>query len=188
MSALSAQVWTAREYRHSTLLAGVSLHADPAGALYWPEHGLLVVADLHLEKGSSFAARGQLLPPYDTAVTLARLTQLVVHYAPRVVIALGDSFHDGGGPDRLSAINREAIAVLQRGREWIWITGNHDPDPAAVSAACFVVELQTGPITFRHCRAVRRAKSAGICIRRRACPIVAARCAAAASRRMRSAS
>jgi DNA ligase-associated metallophosphoesterase len=150
VSALSAQVWTAREYRHSISLAGVSLHADPAGALYWPEHGLLAIADLHLEKGSSFAARGQLLPPYDTAVTLARLTQLVVHYAPRVVIALGDSFHDGGGPDRLSAINREAIAVLQRGREWIWITGNHDPDPADGVGGLFRVELQTGPITFRH--------------------------------------
>ena len=46
--------------------------------------GLLAVADLHLEKGSSFAARGQLLPPYDTAATLARLARLIAHYAPRV--------------------------------------------------------------------------------------------------------
>jgi DNA ligase-associated metallophosphoesterase len=131
-------------------LADVSLHADPAGALYWPEHGLLAVADLHLEKGSSFAARGQLLPPYDTAVTLARLTQLVVHYAPRIVVALGDSFHDGGGPERLSGIDRDAIAVLQRGREWIWITGNHDPEPADGIGGSFQYELQIGPLTFRH--------------------------------------
>src|SRR5262245_48335504 len=79
-------------------VAGVSLVADCAGALYWPEEGVLAVADLHLEKGSSFAARGVLLPPYDTAATLARLSQLIVHYAPRAVVALGDSFHDGGGP------------------------------------------------------------------------------------------
>jgi hypothetical protein len=111
-------------------VAGVALHADPAGALYWPEHSLLAVADLHLEKGSSFAARGQLLPPYDTAVTLARLTQLVMRYAPRIVVALGDNFHDDGGPSRMLDGDRAALTALQRGRAWIWITGNHDPEPA----------------------------------------------------------
>ena len=54
----------------SVRVAGVTLAADCAGALYWPEEGLLVVADLHLEKGSSFARRGTLLPPYDTTETL----------------------------------------------------------------------------------------------------------------------
>ena len=72
---------------HVVTLAAVALTADRSGGLYWPEQGLLAVADLHLEKGSSFAARGQLLPPYDTAATLARLGRLVAHYAPRVVIA-----------------------------------------------------------------------------------------------------
>ena len=88
------------------------------------------VADLHLEKGSSFAARGQLLPPYDTAATLARLRGLIAHYAPRAVIALGDSFHDGGGPARIDEADRATCAALQRGRDWIWIAGNHDPEPA----------------------------------------------------------
>ena len=82
---------------------GVTLAADCLGALYWREEGLLVVADLHLEKGSSFARRGQLLPPYDTTETLARLARLIAHYAPRTVITLGDNFHDRGGPARLSA-------------------------------------------------------------------------------------
>ena len=150
MSALGARVLEGREHRHAILLAGASLHADPAGALYWPEYGLLAVADLHLEKGSSFAARGQLLPPYDTAVTLARLTQLIAFYAPRVVVALGDSFHDGGGPARLSGADRDAIVTLQRGREWIWITGNHDPEPAENIGGAFEAELQVGALTFRH--------------------------------------
>ena len=70
--------------RIDVAVAGVPLLADPAGALYWPEQGLLAVADLHLEKGSSFAARGVLLPPYDTAATLARLAALIARYAPRV--------------------------------------------------------------------------------------------------------
>jgi metallophosphoesterase superfamily enzyme len=108
-------------------IAAVSLHADCLGALYWPEQGQLIVADLHLEKGSSFARRGQLLPPYDTTETLARLAQLIAHYAPRVVVALGDNFHDGGGPARLSASDRASLIALQRGRDWLWIAGNHDP-------------------------------------------------------------
>jgi 3',5'-cyclic AMP phosphodiesterase CpdA len=111
-------------------LAGITLVADPAGAMYWPDEKLLAVADLHLEKGSAFAARGVLLPPYDTATTLARLARLVERYAPRAVIALGDSFHDGGGPARMDDISRVALKALQRGRDWVWIAGNHDPDPA----------------------------------------------------------
>jgi hypothetical protein len=131
-------------------VAGVALHADPAGALYWPEHSLLAVADLHLEKGSSFAARGQLLPPYDTAVTLARLTQLVMRYAPRIVVALGDNFHDDGGPSRMLDGDRAALTALQRGRAWIWITGNHDPEPAGGIGGAFHERFALGGLTFRH--------------------------------------
>src|SRR5436305_7576141 len=93
---------------------GVALAADCLGALYWPDEGALIVADLHLEKGSSFARRGQLLPPYDTTETLARLARLIAHYAPRTVIALGDNFHDGGGPRRPSAPDRASAIALQR--------------------------------------------------------------------------
>jgi hypothetical protein len=132
------------------MLSSVALLADPQGALYWPEQGLLVVADLHLEKGSSFAARGVLLPPYDTAATLARLARLVTHYAPRCVMALGDSFHDGGGPARLADSDREALTIMQRGREWIWITGNHDPEPAVGIGGTFSATVTIGVVTFRH--------------------------------------
>ena len=84
-------------------IADITLLADAAGAIYWSDEKLLIVADLHLEKGSAFAARGVLLPPYDTAATLAGVARLVERYAPRLVIALGDSFHDGGGPLRMTA-------------------------------------------------------------------------------------
>ena len=131
-------------------IAGHSLIADPSGALYWPEHGLLVVADLHLEKGSSFAARGVLLPPYDTAATLARLAQLTAHYAPRCVLALGDNFHDGGGPARLNDEDRDNLRKLQRRRDWIWIVGNHDPEPAVGIGGAFHETIVLGALTFRH--------------------------------------
>jgi DNA ligase-associated metallophosphoesterase len=131
-------------------IAGISLIADPAGALYWADEGLLVVADLHLEKGSSFAARGVLLPPYDTAATLSRLARLIACYAPRVVIALGDSFHDGDGPARLAPPDRASLQTLQRGRDWLWIAGNHDPEPCARIGGEFVATLALGPVSFRH--------------------------------------
>ena len=134
----------------SVRVAGVTLAADCAGALYWPEEGLLVVADLHLEKGSSFARRGQLLPPYDTTETLARLARLIARYAPRVVITLGDNFHDRGGHARLVAQDRASLTALQRGRDWIWITGNHDPDPAEGIGGSFGATLTFGKLQFRH--------------------------------------
>src|SRR5256885_17064471 len=93
-------------------LGGAALAADCAGALYWPEQGLLAVADLHLEKGSSFAARGVLLPPYDTAATLAQLARLIARYAPRLVVALGDSFHDPDGPARVADADRAMLRAL----------------------------------------------------------------------------
>jgi DNA ligase-associated metallophosphoesterase len=131
-------------------IASVTVVADCDGALYWPEESLLAVADLHLEKGSSFAKRGVFLPPYDTAATLARLAQLIVRYAPRRVVALGDNFHDGGGADRLHAGDRENLRAMQRGRDWIWITGNHDPDPADGIGGQFAATLALGPLLFRH--------------------------------------
>jgi DNA ligase-associated metallophosphoesterase len=131
-------------------IAGVTLVADCAGALYWPEEGLLAIADMHLEKGSSFAARGVPLPPYDTAATLARIAHLVARYAPRTVLALGDSFHDREGHARIAAADRAALARLQRGRDWIWIAGNHDPDPAGGIGGSFGAMVAIGALTFRH--------------------------------------
>jgi DNA ligase-associated metallophosphoesterase len=139
-----------RAGRSEIIVAGAILVADCAGALYWPDESLLVIADLHLEKGSAFAARGVLLPPYDTAATLARLAMLIERYAPRLVIALGDSFHDGGGPARMSDISRAGLKALQRGRDWLWIAGNHDPDPADNIGGRFAEILALGPLTFRH--------------------------------------
>jgi len=131
-------------------VASVTLVADCAGAIYWPDEKLLVVADLHLEKGSSFAARGVLLPPYDTATTLARLARLIERYSPSLVIALGDSFHDHGGPARMDDISRVSLKALQRGRDWVWIAGNHDPDPADNIGGRFADAVGLGALTFRH--------------------------------------
>jgi DNA ligase-associated metallophosphoesterase len=131
-------------------VTGVMLEAAPEGALWWADEGMLVVADLHLEKGSSFARRGQLLPPYDTAETLARLGHLVTRYRPRVVVALGDSFHDPDAAGRLSPRDRADLAALQVGRDWIWLAGNHDPHAPVGVAGLTLESLAVGRLTFRH--------------------------------------
>jgi len=128
----------------------VTLVADLSGALFWEDERLLVVSDLHLEKGSSFAKRGVLLPPYDTVATLGRLAAVIARHDPRTVIALGDSFHDRDAHERLSAPDRDAIAGLQMRRDWIWISGNHDPSLPADLGGVVASEVAVGRIAFRH--------------------------------------
>jgi uncharacterized protein len=131
-------------------VAGVSLLAVLSGALFWEEQSLLVVSDLHLEKGSSFAARGVLLPPYDTVATLGRLAAVIARHDPRMVIALGDSFHDRTAHERIAESDREALTALQARRDWIWISGNHDPALPADLGGVVASEVAIGPIVFRH--------------------------------------
>src|SRR5271163_2233622 len=142
-------------------VAGVTLHADLAGALIWSEQSLLVVSDLHFEKGSSFAARGVLLPPYDTVATLSRLAAVIARYDPRMVIALGDSFHDRDAHHRLSRPDRDAIAALQARRDWIWISGNHDPALSPDLGGVVASEVAVGEIAFRHQPTGARGEIAG---------------------------
>jgi DNA ligase-associated metallophosphoesterase len=132
------------------VLGGVACALDLSGALYMPDEATLVVADLHLEKGSSFARRGSLLPPYDTRTTLLALAGVVSRYSPRRVIALGDSFHDVGGPDRLDGGDADAIAAMQAGREWVWIAGNHDPSLPDAIGGDIVADLTIVDLILRH--------------------------------------
>lgn len=132
------------------LIGGLQCVPDPSGALYLPAEQLLVVADLHLEKGSSFARRGVFLPPYDTMATLARLQAVIGRYAPRTVVALGDSFHDVHAPARLDARDREALRLLQTGRAWMWVAGNHDPEAPPDCGGEASASVRVGALTLCH--------------------------------------
>lgn len=131
-------------------VAGVAATLDLSGALYLPDEDVLVVSDLHFEKGSSFARRGSLLPPYDTRETIGPLAAAIERFRPGTVIALGDSFHDLGGPERLGHGEREAIALLQHGRDWVWVTGNHDRMLPASLGGDVVTEVRLGNLVLRH--------------------------------------
>lgn len=132
------------------LVNGTHLLPDLSGALYWPTRRLLVVADLHLEKGSSLARRGVLLPPYDTRTTLDRLAALLRRHGPRTVVCLGDSFHDADGPQRLSESDAAELRRMTDAQEWLWVAGNHDPVPASQLGGRSVDELTLDGLTFRH--------------------------------------
>jgi hypothetical protein len=131
-------------------LAGMPLLLDAAGALLVPSHRMVVVADLHLEKGSAYAARGQFLPPYDSAETLARLGRLALRHRPHAIVFLGDSFHDTRAGGRMSADVRQALAALGQGRDLVWIAGNHDPEMPADLPGERLPDLRLGSLALRH--------------------------------------
>jgi hypothetical protein len=121
-----------------------------SGALWLEAQSALVVADLHLEKGSSYAARGQMLPPYDTRETLKRLAAEVAELAPRTVILLGDTFHDRRSEDRLAADDAAALRALAAGRTLVWVVGNHDADGPRALPGETADELSLAGLTLRH--------------------------------------
>lgn len=131
-------------------VAGECAICDPRGALYFPELRLLAVSDLHLEKGSAFARRRVFLPPYDSAVTLAKLEAVIAHYRPERVISLGDSFDDGEGARQMPDIFRQQLKALMIGRDWYWVAGNHDPEAPEGLPGETVQEIAIGGLTFRH--------------------------------------
>lgn len=132
------------------LLNGRSVVLDLTGALYLAEEDTLLVADMHFEKGSSFARKGLMLPPYDTRETLLALNDAVARFNPRTVVALGDSFHDVGGPDRLGDEERAALERVQAGRRFVWVTGNHDHRLPAHLGGDVVAEMALAGFVLRH--------------------------------------
>jgi uncharacterized protein len=132
------------------VIAGAEVLLRASGALWLETARMLVVADLHFEKGSAFAERGQLLPPYDTGETLRRLEAELAALAPRAVVFLGDSFHDGRAEGRLAPRDAIRLAELARGRELIWVVGNHDADGPRVLPGEVVRDLMIEGLILRH--------------------------------------
>jgi len=131
-------------------LRGELLTPLPEGALWWAAQKTLIVSDLHLEKGSSFAALGQMLPPYDTRATLAIVEALMDELTPERVISLGDSFHDRKAEMRMAPEDAERVKALTAKADWIWVEGNHDPDPPEDLGGRACKVLRMADLVFRH--------------------------------------
>lgn len=143
----AAEIQTSQTQLH---VRGALLTPLAEGALWWPQTKTLIVSDLHFEKGSSFAAAGQMLPPYDTSATLTIIEHLMQAYQPDRLISLGDSFHDRKAETRLDTQDVRRIRALTSATDWIWVEGNHDPDPPAHLGGRAANVLCMGDIVFRH--------------------------------------
>ena len=132
------------------VFTGETLLLDRMGGLYWPARETLVISDLHFEKGSSFADRGVMLPPYDTKTTLSRIAALISRYKPACIVSLGDAFHDRGAETRMAPDDVEQLQSITQSVRWIWILGNHDPTPPACFAGEAMDIAEFEPITFCH--------------------------------------
>lgn len=139
------------DYATQTItVCGKPLLADMSGALFWPSERTVIVADLHLEKASTYAARGQMLPPYDTRETLQRLAEVIDRYEPERVIALGDSLHEPAGSRRIDDEDMHILDILQEGREWVWVTGNHDKEIPARLGGDAVQSMTISGLCLQH--------------------------------------
>jgi DNA ligase-associated metallophosphoesterase len=134
----------------AAMVADAEVVLRPSGGLWLEAEAMLVVADLHLEKGSAYAARGQLLPPYDTRETLRRLTAEVAALSPRTVVLLGDTFHDGRAEGRLAADDVRALFALSAGRALVWVVGNHDEEGPRALPGDVVADVVCGGLILRH--------------------------------------
>ncbi|MHA6691575.1 ligase-associated DNA damage response endonuclease PdeM [Devosia sp. A449] len=129
--------------------AGHNFEPLPSGALYWHAERTLLVADLHFEKMASFARRGQLLPPYDTGLTLARLEADLRRTHAQRLVSLGDSFHRADASKLLTNADRMRLDAVTEMVECIWLSGNHDPAPHAIGGIC-LPELELAGLTLAH--------------------------------------
>lgn len=131
-------------------LSGMDLIPDLSGALYAPDFRTLLVADLHLEKGTSLARRGVHLPPYDSRESLLQLKSVLNETKPERLVFLGDSFHDNDARDRLDADDLATLRAITSESETLWITGNHDSLPPKDIGGRVVSEVMLGAVTLRH--------------------------------------
>ena len=133
-----------------TTVAQTQVVFRASGALWIEAARMLVVADLHLEKGSAYAVRGQMLPPYDTRDTLGRLTAEIGATRPLSVVLLGDSFHDARAEGRLAAEDAERLRLLAGLTRLIWAVGNHDAEGPRSLPGDVVDEVAVEGLVLRH--------------------------------------
>jgi len=131
-------------------IAGAAVTLLPSGAAWIAAARTLVCADLHLEKGSAYAQRGQLIPPYDTRETLRRLSLDAAAHAPARIVLLGDTLHDAAAHGRIDSGDAQTLIAIARGRDLLWIVGNHDPDGPGALPGDTAETLSIDTLILRH--------------------------------------
>ena len=121
------------------ILPGLQAHAS--GALWLPESGTAVIADLHLGYSWAQRRRGELGPLVDTQ-TRTKLFQCKDELRPKRFVFLGDLVH----APRSCAPEREwieeTLRQLGESAELIAVRGNHDREFAAEFAQLDLVHVE----------------------------------------------
>ena len=121
---------------------GERLQLLPQRAVYWPAQRALIVADVHLGKGTAFRAMGLPVPSGSSAKDLQRLTALLAATAATRLIILGDLIH--GHQSHQPAL---ATALMAWRREQdlldvLLVRGNHDRRAGRLSDDLRIVEVE----------------------------------------------
>ena len=125
--------------------------ADMSGALYWPGEDALIVADLHLEKGSSLRqarpAAAALRHARDAAPPRRGHRPL---RRRRRSSRSATACTTPRPPSASAARSCEILRIMQEDREWIWVTGNHDPMIGERLGGTVTGDIEVEGITLRH--------------------------------------
>lgn len=94
----------------------------PEGVVFWKERAMLLIADVHLGKGTHFRKNGLPVPLSVTLKNYTRLDKCIAYFNPETICFLGDLFH--------SHLNKEWVLfetwVKKQSAKLTLVTGNHD--------------------------------------------------------------
>lgn len=107
----------------SLQVAGQHLILHPHKVVYWQEKSTLIATDLHLGKIHHFREAGIYLPKYAALDNYERLSSLLVEFAPKRLLMLGDLFHSVYNADwQMFSELRHTFSGIQ----FQLVKGNHD--------------------------------------------------------------
>ena len=128
-------------------VGGEALVLLPERAAYLTERRLLLIADAHLGKASSFRRLGVPVPGGTTAENLAGIDALVARLGARHIVFLGDLLHSAQAH---SAGVQSAVSQWRSRHPELQLTlvrGNHD-DRAGDPPAALGIEVVDEPLTL----------------------------------------
>ena len=136
------------------MFGGQRLALLPDRAVWWATRQTLIVADVHLGKGTAFRRAGLPVPSGGSAKDLSRLSALLEYTGARRLVVLGDLVHAKGSHQEELA--EEAIRWRESRRtvEMLLVRGNHDRSAGRVPVAWGIEEVEEpfeeGGLVYAH--------------------------------------